>query len=85
MTVGELIEWLNEFDENTEVVIGMRQKFGSDFMHEILNATEERIEPWYGEATNAIVITEGDQIGVVRYDYEEDEYNWDDDFDDEDY
>ena len=35
MTVKELIEKLSKYDPNTEVMIGMYQKYGSDFAYEI--------------------------------------------------
>ena len=75
MTVRELIELLEEFDGDTEVVIGMRQRYGSDFAMEITDVTEERVDTWYCDEANVVVITEGNQIGAVRYDSEdEDEY-----------
>ena len=68
MTVKELINWLSDFDEDKEVVIGMVQHFGSDFAMEIDGVSEEHINYWEdGEEETCIVITEGPQIGSVCY------------------
>lgn len=67
MTVDELIGMLEQFDRDAEVVIGMRQRYGSDFAKEIVDVTEEEITPWYDDNMNVVVITEGGQLGVVNY------------------
>lgn len=68
MTVRELINWLEDFDEDAEVVIGMRQRYGSDFAMEIGNISEEKVNLWDEDDGNpCIVITEGSQIGSVDY------------------
>lgn len=67
MTVKELINWLNDFDEDAEVVIGMRQRYGSDFAMDIVNISEELVNFWK-EKTTCVVITEGSQVGSVCYD-----------------
>lgn len=75
MTVGELINWLNDFDEDAEVVIGMRQRYGTDFALEIEDISMENVDVWgEDEESTKVVITEGIQIGGVCYDGEEDEY-----------
>lgn len=78
MTVGELITRLEEFDSDTEVVIGMQQRRGSNFATEIVDVSEEQVDIWDdGEEENPkVVITQGSQIGTVSYDRdtEEDEY-----------
>ena len=76
MTVAELIEILQNFDPDTEVVIGMKQRYGSDFAMEIVNVTTENVDSWYGDECEVVVITEGSQLGVVEYE---------NDYDDEDY
>ena len=70
MTVKELIEILSQFDDDAEVVIGMQQRYGSDFMMEINSVTKENVDLWQGDEDDdvtAIVITEGSQIGSVGY------------------
>lgn len=68
MTVRELINWLEEFDEDAEVVIGMQQTYGTDFAMEIKNVSEENINLFYGDSEDKfVVITEGSQIGSVDY------------------
>lgn len=76
MTVRDLIEILETYDEDMEVVIGMIQTYGSNFaMRMVDDIAEHRINTFYGKDFNAIVLTEGNQIGVVDYDDEED---WED-------
>ena len=68
MTVKELINWLEDFDEDAEVVIGMHQRYGTDFAMEISDVSEEKINPFYGEDdASCVVITEGEQLGSVCY------------------
>lgn len=86
MTVGELISRLEDFDEDAKVVIGMEQRYGSDFMMEIDDVDEMEVDPWDGgygfskdddvddddeyaddRVFEAVVITEGRQIGTVCY------------------
>lgn len=72
MTVRELIEILEEFDEDMEVRIGMIQHYGSNFAMNIRDDIEEHnIRSYYGEDFKAVVLTEGSQVGVVDYDDEE--------------
>ena len=74
MTVGELISILEDFDEDMEVRIGMIQNYGSNFAMNICNDVEEyKIKAWHGNDYNAVVITEGNQIGVVDYDNDYDD------------
>ena len=67
MTVGELISILEDFDEDMPVKIGMIQNYGSNFAMEISEVEEHTIKAWYGNDYNAVVITEGSQIGIVDY------------------
>lgn len=67
MTVRELIEELERFDDDTEVIIGMQQKYGSDFAMDIQEVESYEVDEWYGEDVEKVVITEGQQIGTVRY------------------
>lgn len=68
MTVKELINWLEDFDEDAEVIIGMQQTYGTDFAMEIENVSEENVNLFYGDSEDKfVVITEGSQIGSVDY------------------
>ncbi len=82
MKVKDLIEILETYDENAEVIIGMRQTYGTDFAMGIeYDIAEHRINAFYGEDFNAVVITEGSQIGAVAYDDnddDEDDDEWED-------
>lgn len=74
MTVRDLIEMLEEFDEDMEVRIGMIQRCGSNFAMNICEDIEEhRIRSFYGDDFKAVVLTEGNQIGTVDYNDDEDE------------
>ena len=77
MTVRDLIDALEDFDEDMEVRIGMIQTYGSNFAMNICDEVEvHKINAWYGEDYKAVVLTEGSQIGTVDYDDEEDEDDW---------
>lgn len=67
MTVRDLIDELENFDEDMEVRIGMIQNYGSNFAMNISEVDEYKVKAWYGEDFNAVVITEGSQIGTVEY------------------
>lgn len=67
MTVKELIEMLQEYDEDMRVVIGMQQRYGSDWMMDIAEVDELEVNPFYGDNENRVVITEGGQIGTISY------------------
>jgi hypothetical protein len=74
MTVRDLIEMLEEFDGDMEVRIGMIQNYGSNFAMNIIdNIAEHKINSFYGDNFKAVVLTEGNQIGTVDYDDEEEE------------
>ena len=68
MTVGNLIKLLKNFDEDMEVRIGMKQKYGSDFAMKIEDVEERNVRAYYGADYEAVVITEGEQCGAVEYD-----------------
>lgn len=77
MKVRDLIEELENFDEDMEVRIGMIQTYGSNFAMNIdYNIAEHKIETFYGNDYKAVVITEGNQCGVV--DYDDEDYDYDD-------
>lgn len=69
MTVRDLIEELQNFDDDMEVIIGMRQTYGTDFAMDVEYDIEERkIRAFWGNDYKAVVITEGSQCGAVVYD-----------------
>lgn len=75
MTVRDLIDMLEEFDEDMEVRIGMIQNYGSNFAMNIVDeVAEHNIRSFYGADFRAVVITEGNQIGVVNYEDDEEEF-----------
>lgn len=74
MTVRELIDVLENFDDDMEVRIGMRQTYGSDFAMSIRDIGEYEINSFYSNDYRAVVITEGNQCGVVDYDEEYDDW-----------
>ena len=67
MTVRKLINWLEDFDDDAIVVIGMHQIYGSDFAMNIDDISTETVDKWDGEKTKMVVITEGRQMGSVHY------------------
>ena len=74
MTVRDLIEMLEEFDEDMEVVIGMQQRYGSDFAMDIsYDVGEYKINTFFGDDYHAVVLTENSQIGTVKYEEDEDD------------
>ena len=73
MTVRDLIEVLEEFDEDMEVRIGMIQNYGSNFAMNIIDdIAEHNIRTFYGDDFKAVILTEGNQIGTVDYEDDED-------------
>jgi hypothetical protein len=74
MKVKDLIAYLENFDGNAKVIIGMRQTYGTDFAKEIDNIEERKIRAFYGADYDAVVITEGRQCGAVDYDDYDDEF-----------
>ena len=71
MTVRDLIDELENFDEDMEVVIGMIQNYGSNFAMNIMEVDEHEVSNWYKEDCRTVVITEGNQRGYVNYEDEE--------------
>ncbi len=68
MTVRELIDKLENFDDDMQVRIGMEQKYGSNFaMHIVTDIDEFNIESFRGKNYRAVVLTEGGQCGTVDY------------------
>ena len=80
MTVRDLINILETYDDDMQVKIGMRQTYGTDFAMNVEYDIEERkIKAFYGNDYKAVVITEGSQCGVVAYNNNEDDYDEDED------
>ena len=74
MTVKDLINELKNFEEDMPVRIGMIQNYGSNFAMNIIDDIEEHtINTFYGKNYKAVILTEGNQIGVVNYDNDEEE------------
>ena len=74
MKVKDLIAYLEDFDGDAKVIIGMRQTYGTDFAMEVEYDIEERkIRAFYGNDYKAVVITEGRQCGAVAYDEDDDD------------
>ena len=75
MKVKDLIYILENFDENMEVKIGMKQTYVTDFAMEVSYDVDEYvINSFYGNDYKAVVITEGGQCGAVDYDGEHDDW-----------
>lgn len=74
MKVRDLINELEQFDEDMNICIGMIQNYGSNFAMNIIdNIAEHTINSFYGDDFKAVVITEGNQVGVVNYNDEDEE------------
>ena len=74
MTVRDLIDILETYDDDMKVRIGMRQTYGTDFAMDVEYDIEERkIRAFYGNDYKAVVITEGSQCGAVVYNDDEDD------------
>lgn len=72
MTVRELIGWLQEFDDDAEVVIAEYQSHGSDFAYTIDDVGKARYDNWEGENLDddgiCVRISLGYQIGTMASD-----------------
>ena len=74
MNVRDLIDVLEQFDEDMEVRIGMIQNYGSNFAMNIIDEIAvHNINSFYGDDIQAVVLTEGNQVGTVDYDDDEEE------------
>ena len=90
MTVGELIRWLQEFDEDAEVVIAEYQSRGSDFAYDIENVSKTRYSNWDDDddtqddwddddserGGTCVQIVLGSQIGTMTGDDDDDDIEW---------
>ena len=73
MKIRDLIEILETYDENAEVIIGMRQRYGTNFAMEIDEIEERKVRAFWGKDYKAVVITEGSQCGAVVYNENDDD------------
>lgn len=72
MTVKEMINWLEDFDEEAQVLLGIEQRYGSDFAYTIEMIDEHPLNDWDtpvedDERERVVVITLGSQIGTIDY------------------
>ena len=67
MTVRDLIEELENFDDDQKVVIGMQQNYGCDFAYTIYDTEELPVKDWDNEKEDMVVLTMGRQFGTVKY------------------
>jgi hypothetical protein len=55
----------------------MIQRYGSDFAMDICDDVEiHKINSFYGDNYKAVVLTEGSQMGTVKYDDEDEEEDY---------
>ena len=73
MTVGELRNWLRDFDPDMEVRIGMYQDRGSNFAYEIDDIEVKGVSHFYDEDTNCVCLIEGGQCGIIGETFDEEE------------
>ena len=68
MTVRDLINRLEDFDDDMEVCIGMQQNYGSDWAYGICDADELEVNNYdRNEEEARVVLTMGRQFGTVHY------------------
>ena len=69
MTVGELIDLLQDFDYDTEVVVAEYQSHGADFAYDVWDVSKTRYSNWDEDALDeddvCVQITMGSQIGTM--------------------
>lgn len=67
MTVKELINWLEEFDEDLPVVLAEYQSRGTNFAYELDNMNNSAYRDWeLEEDIDCVEIVLGSQIGSMR-------------------
>lgn len=76
MKIKELIEVLEGFDPEMKVIIGMVQRYGTDFAMEIEEVSVNKVEFWNNHDDNCVVITEGNKIGGVCYEDEDEDEDY---------
>lgn len=67
MTVKNLIEMLQQYDGNTEVMIGKYQRYGSDFAYTIKGIEDDKIlsGSFGDDREDVIFLLEGSQEGTM--------------------
>ena len=69
MTVKELINWLQDFDGDTEVVMAQYQNHGCDFAYDIWDVSKTKYIRWDDDEDDddgtCVQITIGSQIGTM--------------------
>ena len=66
MTVRDLIDELENFDEDMEICLGMFQNYGSNFVMRIAEVEEYGISNWDKENEHMVVLVEGRQFGTIK-------------------
>ena len=66
MTIRDLIDELENFDEDMEICLGMFQNYGSDFVMRIAEIEEYGINNWNEEDEHMVVLVEGRQFGTIK-------------------
>ena len=67
ITVGELKNILEDYDEDLPVCIRVIQTYGSSFVTGLDDVDDFTVDDWeYGEEKK-VFLTEGSQIGIVNY------------------
>lgn len=67
MTVSELIEELQQYDDDTEVVIACFQARGTDFGYNVGRVEPVTLSPFDGDdKVQVVAIVEGYQEGSIR-------------------
>lgn len=75
MTVRELIEELENYDDDQEVMIGQYQTYGSDWAYAISEVEAHDVRALYGEdMEDVVLLLEGRQDGTIKSD--DDEEDW---------
>lgn len=73
MTIGELINVLEGYDEDMEVCIGMYQRYGSNFTYDVCDVEVNGINQFYGEDIDeAVMLIMGTQTGSIKYEEDDD-------------
>lgn len=67
MTVSELREELERFDDDMEICIGMEQNYGSNFAYTISETEIYDVKDWDNDREEKVVISMGRQFGTVKY------------------
>ena len=74
MTVRELINWLKDYSDDAEVVIGCCQSFGSNFIYDVEDIFKSEVSIFYNEFDDddedneshpqKVILLESSQLGT---------------------